>query len=69
MKHDDLAIISLYFINEFKVETSLNWNMLSNNVNNTYQCTVPVKNEDIYIWTFELWKIEPGVTPIYLLRD
>ena len=31
--------------------------------------TVPVKNEDIYIWTFELWKIEPGVTPMYLLRD
>ena len=30
---------------------------------------VPVKNEDIYIWTFELWKIEPGVTPIYLLRE
>ena len=51
--------------------------MLSNNVNDTYQwrdrvillLTVPVKNEDIYIWKFELWKIEPGVTPMYLLRD
>ena len=41
--------------------------MLSNNVNDTY--TVPVKNEYIYIWTFELWKIEPGVTPMCLLRD
>ena len=45
--------------------------MLSN-VDYTYKWRyhdVPVKNEDIYTWTFELWKIEPGVTPNYLLRD
>ena len=47
--------------------------MLSNNVNDRASdiiLHIPCQKwRYIYIWTFELWEIESGVTPIYLLRD